>query len=161
MKRLAIAVLTLTLAAAGLALAQQHGHGAGHGTGHAMPDEDGRILVKMPDAMVERTLANMREHLVALQDIQSALSAGNHDAAGRIAEDRLGLSSLDAHGAHESAGYMPQGMLEAGGAMHRAASRFAIEAQNAGVTGDARPLFGAFSEILSGCNGCHAGYRLR
>ena len=53
------------------------------------------------------------------------------------------------------------GLGEVGSAMHRAASRFAIDAQNAAVTGDLKPALGALSEVINGCVGCHAGYRLR
>ena len=52
-------------------------------------------------------------------------------------------------------------MRDAGTAMHRAASRFAIEAQNAGATGDLKPALGAFGQVLGTCVGCHAGYLLR
>ena len=71
------------------------------------------------------------------------------------------MSSLPRHGAHDVAKFMPQGMRDAGTAMHRAASRFAIEAQNAGATGDLKPALGAFGQVLGTCVGCHAGYRLR
>ena len=56
------------------------------------------------------------------------------EKAARIAEERLGMSSLQMHGAHEAAKYMPKGMQDIGSEMHRSAIRFAIEAQNAGVT---------------------------
>jgi hypothetical protein len=52
-------------------------------------------------------------------------------------------------------------MQDAGTAMHRAASRFAIEAQNAGVTGDLRPALGVLGDVTGACVGCHAGYRLK
>ena len=58
--------------------------------------------------------------------------------------------------------YMPQGMMQsAGSEMHRAASRFAIEVQNSGVTGDPKPALAALSNVMSQCFGCHAGYRLK
>ena len=103
----------------------------------------------------------MRDHLQALQGISDALARGQHDKAAKIAEERLGMTSLRSHGAHEVSKYMPQGMQDAGTAMHRAASRFAIEAQNAGVTGDLKPALGLFSEVMNACVGCHAGYRLK
>jgi len=103
----------------------------------------------------------MRDHLVALQEISEALARGRNDAAAKIAEQRLGMSSLQRHGAHDVAKFMPEGMREAGTAMHRAASRFAIEAQNAGATGDLKPALGALADVMRACAGCHAGYRLR
>jgi hypothetical protein len=103
----------------------------------------------------------MRDHLVALQEINEALARGRADEAARVAEERLGMTSLRLHGAHEVAQYMPKAMQEAGTAMHRAASRFAIEAQNSGVTGDLKPALGALGEVMSACVGCHVGFRLQ
>jgi hypothetical protein len=141
------------------ASAQQHmGEHPHHG---AAAQEDSRILVQFPPELAQHTLANMRDHLLALQDIQQALAQKKEDAAARIAEERLGMSSLEAHGAHEIAKYMPKGMQDIGSEMHRSASRFAIEAQNAGVTGDVRPALEALSHITTQCVGCHAGYRLK
>ena len=71
------------------------------------------------------------------------------------------MTSLKSHDAHEVAKYMPEGMKDSGIAMHRAASRFAIEAQNSGVTGDMKPALGVLSEVMGACVGCHAGYRLK
>ncbi len=143
--------------AAGSALAQHHGH---HGRDGSAPP-DSRELVRFPEPLVEHTLANMRDHLAALQEVSEALAGGRTDQAAKIAEERLGMSSLPRHGAHDVAKFMPQGMRDAGTAMHRAASRFAIEAQNAGATGDLKPALGAFGQVLGTCVGCHAGYRLR
>jgi hypothetical protein len=127
----------------------------------AMSASDTRQLVHFPDDLREHTLANMRDHLLALQEIQEALARKQEDKAARIAEERLGMTSLQLHGAHEVAKYMPQGMQDAGSEMHRLASRFAIEAQNAAVTGDLRPALEALSRVTSQCVGCHAGYRLK
>lgn len=159
-RTLAIAGLAgLGVLAAGLAYAQHQGHGSHQG--HGAPVADTRELVKFPPELAEHTLANMRDHLFALQEISEALGRGETGKAAKIAEERLGMTSLKLHGAHEVAKYMPQGMQDAGSGMHRAASRFAIEAQNAGVTGDFKPALGALGEVMSGCVGCHAGYRLR
>lgn len=159
MRTLLVTVIAGAVAlSAGLAAAQHHGH---HGQmNHGATTADTRVLVKFPPELAGHTLANMRDHLLALQQINAALAAGEPEKAGKIAEERLGMSSLRLHGAAEVAGYMPQGMQDAGTAMHRAASRFAIEAQNAGVSGDLKPALGALGEVMSACVGCHAGYRL-
>jgi len=148
------------LGTADLAFAQhQHGnHGAQ--ADQAVPD-DRRVAVKFPDQLREHTLVNMRDHLRALAQIQDALSSGAFDAAGRIAEQRLGMTSLVAHNAHEAAKYMPQGMQDAGTAMHRGASRFAIELQKTAVTEDLKPALAALAETTRACVACHAGYRLQ
>ncbi|CCD84468.1 conserved protein of unknown function [Bradyrhizobium sp. ORS 285] len=158
--RLRLAITTLAfVAAAGVASAQHHGH-HGHGS-DGPPKADARERVAFPPEMTEHTLANMRDHLLALQEINDALAAGETDQAGGIAEQRLGMTSLRLHGAAEVAKFMPQGMQDAGTAMHKAASRFAIAAQDAGVTGDLKPALKALGETMAACVGCHAGYRLK
>lgn len=157
--RISVAIVAAVLAgsSATFAVAQhQYSHDAS-----APRAPDARQFVKFPAAMVEHTLANMRDHLLALQEIQFHLGMGHTDIAAKIAETRLGMSSLGLHGAAEVAKYMPQGMHDAGTAMHRAASRFAIAAQEAGVTGDLKPVFAGLAEITAQCVGCHAGYRLK
>ncbi|MEJ2626730.1 MAG: hypothetical protein P8Z80_20195 [Pseudolabrys sp.] len=122
---------------------------------------DTRELVHFPAPLRDHTLAGMRDHLLTLQRIQAALAAGQYDDAAKLAERRLGLSSFGLHEAHQVAKYMPKGMAEAGTAMHRAASRFAIAAQTAGATGDVKPALEALSQVTHACVWCHAGYRLQ
>jgi hypothetical protein len=122
---------------------------------------DVRELVRFPDALREHTLANMRDHLLAVQRIQEALARTQEDIAARIAEQRLGMSSLSLHETHEAAKFMPEGIQAAGTEMHRSASRFAIEAQTAGVTGDLKPALEALSKMTSACVSCRAGYQLQ
>lgn len=125
------------------------------------PAPDHRVVVKFPSAMREHTLANMRDHLLALQQIQEALATQEYDKAADIAEQRLGMTSLALHGAHESAKYMPRGMQEAGTGMHRNASRFAIAAKDAAATGDVKPALAALGRVTAQCVACHAGWRLK
>jgi hypothetical protein len=121
---------------------------------------DARQRVAFPAPMKEHTLTNMRDHLVALAEIQEALASGAFDRAAQTAEQRLGMGSLGAHGAHEVARFMPQGMQDVGSLMHRSASRFAIEAQNSAATGDLKPALAALARVTQACTACHAGYRL-
>lgn len=122
---------------------------------------DGRQLVKFPKDMKEHTLTNMRDHLLALQEIQAALANSDYDRAADIAETRLGMTALAAHGAHESSKYMPKGMQEAGSAMHRGASRFSTVAKDASVTGEIKPALGALADVMGACVSCHTGFRLQ
>jgi hypothetical protein len=146
----------------GVASAQHADHKSGRAhQGHGASATDTREFVKFPLEHIEHTLANMRDHLAAIQEISAAMAEGKLDAAASVAENRLGMSSLRSHGAHEVSKFMPKGMQDAGTAMHRSASRFALEAQNAGVTGDIKPALKALGETLSACVGCHAGYRLK
>jgi hypothetical protein len=157
---IAAAGLAAILSAAGMALAQQQDH-HGHKSHHGATAADPRVLVNLPPQLADHTLANMRDHLLALQEISEALAQGKNDKAAATAEQRLGMTSLRLHGAHEVAKYMPEGMQQAGTAMHRAASRFAIEAQNSDVTGDLKPALAVLGEVMNACVACHAGYRFR
>ena len=127
---------------------------------HATLAADNREVVRFPDMLYEHELANMRDHLATLQQIHAALAKGDYDAASHLAEQRLGLTSLPMHGAHEVAPYMPQPMQDIGTSMHRAASRFAVEATNASATGDVKPALAALSTLTAQCVACHAAYRL-
>jgi cytochrome c556 len=122
---------------------------------------DPRQLVEMPAPMQEHMLANMRDHLVAMGEIQAALAAGKYNEAADIAEQRIGMSSLQGHGASHMAPYMPKPMQDIGTTMHRTASRFARTTQEAAVTNDIPRALGALGELTRQCNACHAGYRLR
>lgn len=121
---------------------------------------DARQLVKFPEPMRLHTISNMRDHLLSLQEIDEALAHNDFDKAATIAERRLGMSSLEAHGAAHVAPYMPQGMQDIGTQMHHAASRFAMEAQNASVSNDVRPALAALGTVMQQCVACHATYRL-
>jgi hypothetical protein len=149
-----LSTLLLALLAGGCSTAADH---ASHGDA---ANVDVRIFVKFPDAMRAHTLSHMRDHLLALAEIQQALGTGRFDLAGDIAEQRLGMSSLALHGAHDVAKFMPQGMQDAGTAMHRSASQFAIVAKDASVTGDLKAPLAALAHVSQTCVGCHAAYRI-
>ncbi|HTO66347.1 MAG TPA: hypothetical protein VMM15_34425 [Bradyrhizobium sp.] len=159
MRVLLAALVSGAVLSTGYAAAQHQMHHGEMDLGASVVDR--REFVKFPPELVEHTIANMRDHLLALQQINEALARGEPEKAGMIAEERLGMSSLRLHGAAEVARYMPQGMQDAGTAMHTAASRFAIEAQNASVTGELKPALRALGEVMAACVGCHAGYRLK
>jgi hypothetical protein len=119
------------------------------------------LLVRFPAQLRDHTLSNMRDHLLALAEIQDQLARQRYDLAAEIAEQRLGMSSLKLHGAHEVAKYMPQGMQDAGSAMHHAASRFALTAQESAIDRDMGKSLAALTTLTQSCVACHAGYRLR
>ena len=139
------------------AIAQTHQHNM---AAPAAAQADARQLVKLPEPMRLHTITSMRDHLLALQEISTALSKSNFDVAARIAEQRLGMSSMEQHGAAHIAAFMPKGMQDIGTQMHRAASRFAVEAQNASVGNDLRPALAALGAVMQQCVACHAAYRL-
>ena len=122
-----------------------------------------RQMVKLPEMMREHMLTNMRDHLQALNEILLALAEDRNNDAAAIAEKRLGMSSLAAHGAEHMAPFMPDGMKAVGTAMHRAASRFARLAETADIDpspAGARKVHAALHEITAACTGCHGAYRV-
>jgi len=132
-------------------------------TADASRAEDERQLVEMPEMMQQHMLTNMRDHLKALGEILADISTEKYDDAAKVAEERLGMSSLERHHAAHMAPYMPQPMQDAGIAFHRAASRFGIVAKNADVErsyDSMKQLDAALSDTLGACNACHASYRI-
>jgi hypothetical protein len=123
----------------------------------SMAEDDTRQLVQLPEIMQQHMMSNMRDHLVVINELLINLANDELDKAARTAEYRLGMSSLESHGASHMAGFMPEGMRQAGTDMHRAASRFALKAQE----GDVLPAYTALSGITSACVACHSGYRIR
>lgn len=122
----------------------------------AASDQDTRQMVKFPDMMKQHMLGNMRDHLLALHDIQIALAKGEFDKAGDIAEQRIGMSSLASHNAAHMAPYMPKAMQDIGTEMHHSASRFAMTAKE----GDTLRALDSLSKVTQQCVACHAAYRL-
>ena len=135
----------------------QQGQMADH---HMGASGDARQLVEFPEPMRLHTITSMRDHLLALQEINMALSKSDFATAARVAEQRLGMSSLALHGASHIAPFMPKGMQDTGTEMHHAASRFAVAAENASVGSDVRPALAALGDVMSQCVACHAAYRL-
>lgn len=134
--------------------------GAMPGAGSA----DGRELVRLPEPMQEHMLGNMRDHLVTLNGIIGAVAEGKLDAAAKLAEDRLGMSSLGAHDAAHMAPFMPKPMQDYGTSMHHAASRLAITLQNASVAPSLETMAEVnrgLHEVTTACTACHASYRIR
>lgn len=167
--RTAFAFICLVAAAwpsMGQSSAHEHHHvaplAAGAATLGAAPPTGAKPLwVRFPARLRDHTLSNMRDHLLALAEIQDHLGRQQYDIAADIAEQRLGMSSLKLHGAHEVAGYMPPGMQQAGSAMHHAASRFALTAQESAIDRDMGKSVAALTVLTQACVACHAGYRLR
>ena len=120
-------------------------------------DNDLRQLVQFPEMMQKHMMANMRDHLAAINEIIVSLGNDELDKAADIAEYRLGMSALESHGAKHRARFMPAGMRQAGTEMHRAASRFARTAQE----GELMTAIKALPAITQACVACHSGYRIR
>jgi hypothetical protein len=120
-------------------------------------DEDSRQLVELPEMMQRHMMSNMRDHLKTINEILIHLSNNKMDKAASIAEHRIGMSSLDSHGASHMGKFMPKGMRQAGTNMHKAASRFALKAEE----GELLPAYKMLSEVTSTCVACHSNYRIK
>ena len=126
--------------------------------------QDARELVRLPAPMQEHMLGNMRDHLATLNEILGDIANNKFDEAAKIAEHRLGMSSLSLHGAALLAPYLPKPMQDIGTSMHHAASRLVIVLQDASITPtvDAmRDINRGLHEVTTACEACHAGYRVR
>ena len=126
-------------------------------SGNSVASSDTRALVELPEMMQEHMLSNMRDHLAAINEILVYLGSGELDKAAETAEYRLGMSSLESHGASHMARFMPEAMRQAGTAMHTAASRFALKAQE----GEVLAAYKALTEVTSSCVACHSGYKVK
>lgn len=122
--------------------------------------KDSRELVNMPVPIVRHMLDNMRDHLLAISEMQRFLSRGELQRDSDVAEQRLGLSSLEAHGGSHMAPFMPKPMQDIGALMHKAASQFALVAQDSSADGNVLRALGALSEVTSHCVACHSSYRV-
>jgi hypothetical protein len=134
------------------------------GLADTAPAQDARELVRLPEPMQEHMLGNMRDHLATLNEIIGNVADGKFDEAAKLAEQRLGMSSLGLHGATHMAPFMPQPMRDIGTSMHRAASRLAIVLQDTSVSptlDTMRDVNRALHEVTTTCTACHAGYRIR
>lgn len=118
---------------------------------------DSRQWVKLPEMMQKHMMSNMRDHLKAINEILLSLSNNQMDKAASIAEQRLGMSSLDNHGASHMGKFMPEGMQLAGTNMHKAASRFALKAEE----GELLPAYKMLVDVTSACVACHSAYRIK
>jgi len=147
----------------------QHMHPMHPGAANEIPPgagaaPDSRVLVRLPEPLQEHMLGNMRDHLATLNEIIADLADEKLDAAAKITEQRLGMSSLGLHDAAHLAPFLPEPMQNVGTGMHRAASRLAIVLQNASVSptlDSMRDVNRALHEVTTACTACHASYRIR
>ena len=126
--------------------------------------KDNRSIVELPADIKNKMLANMRDHIRALDDIIHAVQAGEYEDAESIAESRLGWSSLVRQGDQEVADYWPKPMRAMADQMYDAGSNFVIVAQNASVEDSKesyKNVIAALGKMTSACRNCHEAYRLR
>lgn len=174
-----VSIAAIALMAGVTADAQEHRHMEDRQKHVAPMAGDGRQVVAFPAEMRSHTLANMRDHLQALSEILSAISAGQYAKAAAIAEARLGMDSPSAEGCksevataapqmskpanmdHQMSQFMPEAMRKIGLEMHQSASTFAAEAAKAGTTGNPQSALAALSVVTQHCVACHSAYRIQ
>ena len=121
---------------------------------------DLRQLVEFPEMMRDHMLENMRDHLLALTEIQQHFAPEEYEKFATVAKNRLGMSSLDGHGASHMARFMPVAMQQIGTQMHKAASRFAIIVQESGLEGSTPKIAEGLAGVMQQCVACHSSYRV-
>ena len=122
----------------------------------SVAENNARQIVNFPEMMQQHMMANMRDHLAAINEILLYMGNGEMDKAAEIAENRLGMSAMDSHGAKHQAKFMPEGMRKFGTNMHHAASRFALKAEE----GEPLAAYKSLQEITNACVACHTAYRV-
>lgn len=127
-----------------------------------MQKADKRELVLYPRPVYEATLANMREHLRGIHNVQKLAGEGRFAEAADAAERGMGMGHN--HGAEGNAAehqFMPAGMMALGSAMHSSAADLATTLRDAEVTDDLQAVFAALGKVTSNCVACHDAYRLQ
>ncbi len=103
--------------------------------------------------MAHHQKQNMRDHLVAVQDIVTGLGKDDFEGVARAA-DRLGSSpQMTQMCSHLGAG--APGFTERALAFHRTADEIGVAAQ----ARDRAGVLAALGKTLSACTGCHATFK--
>ena len=126
--------------------------------------KDIRTLIKLPSDIESKMLLNMRDHIRALDDIIHSVQSEKYEDAERIAESRLGWSSLVRQGDQDVADHWPEPMQAMANQMYDAGSNFVIISQNASVEDSKesyKKVIAALGQMTSACRNCHEAYRLR
>lgn len=123
---------------------------------------DQRQLVLYPRPVYEATLANMREHLRGIHDVQRLVGEGRYSEAAEAAERGMGMGhNHGTEGAGAEHQFMPKGMMLLGRNMHTSAANLATTLRDAEVTDELQPIFAALGEVTANCVACHDAYRLQ
>lgn len=123
--------------------------------------EDGRQLASLPPAAQAALREEMRDNLVALNEVLTLMAEGKLKEAGEVAEAKLGVSAMGKHRSKpfeaRPGPHMPPAMHGIGMDGHRAASEFAAAAK----AGDADKARALLPNLTSACVACHFSWRIR
>ena len=96
-----------------------------------------------------------------LKSMAALMAAGSLPELGLAAENFKIMLPANPGGGWDTTGRaLGKAMQDAGSAMHRSASQFAVVAKDASVTGDWKAAVGALARVNQTCVACHAGFRL-
>ncbi len=116
---------------------------------------DERTPLPLSPMMANHQKQNMREHLVAVQEMVAGLSTGDfaavEKAASRIGYSE-GMGQMCTHMGAAAPGFTDQAL-----SFHRAADRIAAAARD----GDQARVLAELGETLRACTGCHAAWKQR
>jgi hypothetical protein len=120
---------------------------------------DQRMLVEMPAASIEIMRTDMRDHLLALDEVLRLTAAGELEAAGNLARKRLGSAAMGSHRGNPAAPglHMPDGMRSLGRSLHAAADSFA----DATMVDELPAVLASLQKITAVCSACHGAFRIR
>ncbi len=120
--------------------------------------EDAREPLTLPGDVRAGFLEEMRGHMESLDDVISAVAAGDFAGASQLARDELGVGSGKGYGR-----FMPVQFRQMGMAMHRSALDFADVAAAARPDSaeDWRRVATALANVSTNCRGCHATFRVQ
>lgn len=123
--------------------------------GNVAPSSDSRTAIMLSAGERDLVLAEMRDFLLALQQITSAAVADNMDAVaqaaqrvGRTAQGEVPLSLV---------AKLPLEFKQLGFETHAKFDQIALDA---GQLGDRDHVLEQMAEVMNNCVGCHAGFKL-
>ncbi len=119
---------------------------------HQKMADDGRISLGLNARQKRHQLANMRDHLKAVQEITALLAADDYDAAAEVARLRLG-STTEMRMMCASMG--DDNFEKLGAAFHESADRMSEIFKRR----DKAQALEALAVTLNHCVRCHAAYR--
>lgn len=114
---------------------------------------DTRIPLPLLAGMANMQKKEMRDHLLAVQEIVLGLAAGDFDAVERAA-GRIGTSAFDEE-ACQRMGMNVEGFAEQSSRFHRTADGIARAARQK----DRDAVLSTLGDTLQTCTGCHAAYK--
>ncbi|MCU7834211.1 MAG: hypothetical protein KZQ83_03070 [gamma proteobacterium symbiont of Taylorina sp.] len=119
-----------------------------------------RQSAELPSHVSKHLMSTMRNNLESLAHITYLLADSKYAEAADMAENNLGMSSMEIHFKKFVGKYLPKGMRKISKQMHKAASDFALSARETEKDGDVNRSFSALSQVMNQCVACHDLYRV-